>query len=667
MTFLQPLLLWGLPLILLPVLIHLFNRLRHRSMPWAAMMFLRSATRKSTRYARLRQFLILMFRVLAVLGLVLALSRPLAGGWAGWALSGAPDAILLLFDRSASMDVREGEISKREQATRLLSQAAAKYEEASRILMLDSTTAVPQEIANAATLPELPVTRGTDTATDVPGMLQSALDWLTQTKPGSAEIWVASDLQESNWDSTSERWSGLASGLAALPQRVRLRLLALNSEPALNNSVVILDALARHGSQRSELEIVLEVARSSSSPSTLPLTINVDGSLSQVDLRFDGPTLRYRHKVPLNTRNAGGWGYVELPADSNLRDNRSYFVYRPPTALRAAVVASDPAAGKLLQLAAAPDPSNTNQICDLLETNAVESANLDNYALILWQAPLPQGAAAARLRAFTEGGGALSVFPSGEPSQFGDIGFGEVQSTAVEKPFKISRWEERDGPLASTAEGLSLPVGEVQVLRRQQIVGDATILASFEDGAPFLTRRFVGKGQVLFCATQAGKEWSDFYEGVVLVPMLQRLMESGGRRFAMAASVECGDWQPAENERWTSVDSNSAKDISTQSGVYRAGTQLIAVNRPAREDDWNVVDPSRAKALLGQVPVHLFEEKESGAARIQAELWRLFLVIMALCLIVEAILILPEKPEKVREFETPAPPRERVPEMAEAR
>mgnify|MGYP002151439806 CR=1 FL=1 len=47
MTFLNPLMLWGLPLILLPVLVHLFNRLRHRKLPWAAMMFLRMANRKS--------------------------------------------------------------------------------------------------------------------------------------------------------------------------------------------------------------------------------------------------------------------------------------------------------------------------------------------------------------------------------------------------------------------------------------------------------------------------------------------------------------------------------------------------------------------------------------------------------------------------------------------
>src|SRR5687768_3509377 len=155
MTFLQPWLLWALPLIFLPVLIHLFNRLRHRSMPWAAMMFLRSATRKSTRYARLRQFLILMFRVLAVLGLLLAISRPLAGGWAGWMFSGAPDVILLLLDRSASMEVTEGDLSKRAEAVRLMSQAAGKFQEASRIMFVDSTSATPQELESASILPEL--------------------------------------------------------------------------------------------------------------------------------------------------------------------------------------------------------------------------------------------------------------------------------------------------------------------------------------------------------------------------------------------------------------------------------------------------------------------------------------------------------------------------------
>ena len=103
MTFLQPWILWGLPLILIPVLIHLINRMRHRPQRWAAMQFLLAANRTSTSHAKLRQILVMLFRMLAVLMLVLFLSRPLAGGWLGWALSSAPDAILILLDRSASM------------------------------------------------------------------------------------------------------------------------------------------------------------------------------------------------------------------------------------------------------------------------------------------------------------------------------------------------------------------------------------------------------------------------------------------------------------------------------------------------------------------------------------------------------------------------------------
>ena len=67
MTFLQPILLYALPLILLPVLIHLLNRLRHRTQQWGAMRFLVAASRSSVNRARLKQFLILLFRTLAVL------------------------------------------------------------------------------------------------------------------------------------------------------------------------------------------------------------------------------------------------------------------------------------------------------------------------------------------------------------------------------------------------------------------------------------------------------------------------------------------------------------------------------------------------------------------------------------------------------------------------
>ena len=103
MSFLQPLLLVALPLIALPLLIHLINQHRHRTMAWGAMMFLLDAKRLSRGMARLRHILIMIARMAAIAALIFAVSRPLASGWLGIATGGAPNTTIVLLDRSASM------------------------------------------------------------------------------------------------------------------------------------------------------------------------------------------------------------------------------------------------------------------------------------------------------------------------------------------------------------------------------------------------------------------------------------------------------------------------------------------------------------------------------------------------------------------------------------
>ena len=66
MSFLQPALLAALPLVALPIIIHLINQRRFQTIRWAAMMFLLAANRMSRGYARLRQWLIMLFRMLAI-------------------------------------------------------------------------------------------------------------------------------------------------------------------------------------------------------------------------------------------------------------------------------------------------------------------------------------------------------------------------------------------------------------------------------------------------------------------------------------------------------------------------------------------------------------------------------------------------------------------------
>src|SRR6516165_5286757 len=103
MTFLQPFLLVALPFVALPIIIHLINQRRYQTIRWAAMIFLLAANRMSRGYAKLRQMLILLFRMLAIAGLIFAVSRPLSSGWLGRIAGSRPDTTIILLDRSPSM------------------------------------------------------------------------------------------------------------------------------------------------------------------------------------------------------------------------------------------------------------------------------------------------------------------------------------------------------------------------------------------------------------------------------------------------------------------------------------------------------------------------------------------------------------------------------------
>ena len=98
-----PFLWWGLPLAAAPVIIHLINLLRHRKVPWAAMEFLLASQRKYRTRVLLKQIVLLLLRVAAVLGIVLALAQPRWKTALGRMLGGARTAHVVLLDDSYSM------------------------------------------------------------------------------------------------------------------------------------------------------------------------------------------------------------------------------------------------------------------------------------------------------------------------------------------------------------------------------------------------------------------------------------------------------------------------------------------------------------------------------------------------------------------------------------
>jgi hypothetical protein len=648
MTFLQPYILWALPLVLIPVIIHLINRLRHRPQQWAAMRFLLTATQSSVSQAKLRQLLILLFRVLAVTALIFFVARPLAGGWLGWALSPAPEVVLLLLDRSASMETTlpGTTTSRRQQAVKLWADAGRQFQGASRFVLIDSASGEPQEMASLSFLAQSKQASATDTSSDMPGLVQRAFTYLQDNKSGAAEIWIASDLQASNWRLQDSRWEKLLAQFLALPQKARFRLLTFEGTDTANNSISIAELSRRIRNAQAELSVALDIERTGSSPETLRLASSINGNKSEKEVNISGNSFRWRQSFPLPDSGRVGWGTFEIPADSNSRDNTVFFVFGEDLPLRSSVFSSDAPSTRFFALASGEMSESGVARAKVVAPDEARTDDWSTNALIVWQAPLPADATATRLEQFAQEGGVVIFFPSSLPgtNNFAGISWGDISQAAPNQKFAIRQWNELDGPLARTEEGITLPVQSVEFGKRASIVGAQNVLATFADGLPCLVRKNIGKGEIYFCASLPQPDWSSLGEGQVFVPMMQRLLKTGSRRLNRANFVECGTPGP-EARSWTRVDASTGTPFET-AGIYKAGNRLVAVNRPSEENDLQTASVADVRKLFGDLPLRLHEEKAGGSDRLQGEIWRFFVLAMLLFLLAEGFLILPSRGEE---------------------
>lgn len=107
MSFLSGMFLMGLVAVGGPIIIHLLNRRRRRTIHWAAMDFLREVIKRTRRILQLRDILLLVLRTLVVLLFILAMARPYWSAGASAEAGDRPMHAVLVIDNSLSMGYKQ--------------------------------------------------------------------------------------------------------------------------------------------------------------------------------------------------------------------------------------------------------------------------------------------------------------------------------------------------------------------------------------------------------------------------------------------------------------------------------------------------------------------------------------------------------------------------------
>ena len=652
MSFYQQPLLWFLCAAAIPVIIHLLNRRRHKTLAWAAMQFLLKATRESRGKKKLRHILILTARALGIACLATAVARPMIGGLLGWG-SSQMDTVILILDRSASMETTADNTtaSRRELAIDRV-RDAMKSLNATRLVLIDSASATPQDIPSPESLAEITNTRATDTAASIPSLLQRAAEFILETQPGKTEIWIASDMQYADWDKENERWTTAIATLQSAPQKTSVRILSLGTPSKSNVSLRLLSSYR----SADELLLDLEVVRSGDALSAinLPLTVALNGTKTTESITVPGQILRFQKRIKLAKNQTEGQGWLSLPGDANPRDHTVYFTYGAAHPVKTLVVSTAGEAASYLAAAAAP-PGYDGQSSETIAPSQflTKVSSLTEFSTILWAAPLPQAGEASAITDFINAGGQVVFFAPMENStlKFQNIQWSPISTAPAGKFFILQEWNHDDGLLRDSLSGVALAGQTLRAIKKQVPEGPegtSTTLATWDDNTPFLTRIVLERGTAWFFSSTPDYTCSNLGDAHLLLPAVQRAVLAGATRFdaALLAEVNRGDALPRNAEVRTRTDdyaADTAGDPSFSAGVYRLGERVIAANIPGSEHDPLALQKSELKPLFEGVSYRTFEDTAASTADSEErEIWKLFLAAVLFFLIAEALLCLPK-------------------------
>ncbi|MEY5026600.1 MAG: hypothetical protein RLZZ244_2128 [Verrucomicrobiota bacterium] len=664
MTFLEPLYLAALPLAALPIIIHLVHLWRRKPIPWAAMMFLHLAQQRNRGLSRLRQILILALRVLAVACVLLSITRPLAGGWLGLT-GGAPETILVLLDRSASMEQHPTALpsSKREAALQKVAKAIRQSSgDHSKVVLLDSASLQPLLLSKPEALLDVPPAGSSDTQADLPALLQSALDYLSLHQSGRTDLWILSDLQKSDWDRSSGRWQNLRAAFTSLPG-VRFHLLTLPQPPEDDLGIRLENVSRKAAGDHAELQFDLFLTRRSavSSPQEVPLRFILNGvaTTSKVTLK-DSQLVLHAFSLPLDRSLLRGWGRVELPADSNPSNNVFHFVFEPPPPLRSVLVSEEPSEVLPLQAAlSSPLEPGRDFLSSPLPLARAHEIPWEDTALLVWHAPLPKPDSPLhrQLLDHVAAGRTLLLLPPQTPDDSDLLGLRWTRWETMPQPVSPDWWKNDSDLLANTRDGSALPVGTLEIQRLCGVAGNSLPLALLPGRLPLLLRPGTERNAFFLATLPSPGASSLARDGVVLFALLHRALAEGAQTLGQARhrpaaanalpppAAEAAPWKPVDGRESLGIP---AEQLPLHAGILQSGQKLLALNRPPGEDLPEYLAPDTLHELFAGLDARVLTDSLEDTRDLTSEVWRTFLFAMALALLAEAVLCLPAPPSTQR-------------------
>lgn len=688
--FLHPIYLYGLIAASVPLLIHLLNRRRLKRIRFPAVRFILLSQRRIARSYRLRHWILLALRTLAILLLALLLAHPIFQTGAGLFAAGGPFSLAVILDNSLSMRwSREGAGFKEAKEAVRLFISALKEGDRAAIIPTNGPARGPTRLRGdrGSLRNDLDSLRIGDGSADFSHALGQAYELLREPA-AQKEIWLVTDMALTGWD----RYA--LSSLKHYDPLIPLKIIKVEKRGEPLNATIKEVAL-RGREVGVGVPIPLEariVNFSDKEIKDLLVQLYVDEQKREQRLVSLPPKGELAVGFQLRLARAGAHqGYVMLKKEGLSGNPVYYFTLQAQERLKVLAVDGDPQTSLVQSetffLTRALNPAGERDGSLFLPTvvlpEKMNSLPLDDYqAIILCNVPALSDAALLRLRDYLRRGGGVLIF-LGDRVQMDDYNLKLFQSSPPlissrlrEKRLatdgageKIGKLESRHPALRALSDPLlreSLQSTRVRGYFRAE-APDGTSLIALANGDPLLSEKRLGAGRVLFFATSADRDWSDLPLKTAYLPLIQSLVSYlAGSRGSMDGGIAVGGAKtlsfapsyvgqkikiikPDKAERIVGLAADG-ETVSASfqendlAGIYRislpsgekegAPPLIYPANPPYLESRLDPIGERELRAKLQPIRTEFIplESLEKGGSRVDLALPLLFLLIVALAL-----------------------------------
>ena len=683
MSFLFPSFLWGLLAVSVPIAIHFFNFRRTKRVFFTNVAFLKAVETQTSSFRRIKHWLILAARVLAVACLVLAFAQPFLPSKSELGIS-RQGVTSLYLDNSYSMQNEENNKRYLDIATGRLGDLLAVFRNATTLqLMTNDFSAPEQTLATADKIRDRLTTIGlSHTPRGLSEVYRRQQNLMSRhATAGSNQLFWFSDFQKSTVGDLSK---------IEVDSTNKLFIVPVQATPEKN---IFVDSVWLNTPFIRELQNnILYVKVSNSGTETAENTVvklyldDAQISTASVDVPANGSAnASFNFSIKGRGYKKGRISFDDFPVTF---DNDYYFVLNASPVIRVVHLYGQTGGGRYIENVFDNDSLFSTRSFSVQNADVGQLSSAD--LVVLEGVEQPSGSLRAALEDFVKKGGSLAIIPPTNPDAgtYGSFltslrvnGLQAKQGTPQPLPLNMP---ERNSPFFSDVfeesirqeTNLSLPSASPT----WQWGSSGNNLLTLRNGQAYLSQSSVGPGKLYLFAAPLAAAYGNVAQHALFVPVMYKMAALSVRAQRTAYSfdennlaVTVSDPNPKAvyklrrdktelipvqrlngNQLVLELPKSNqlSDDQSVDAGYYElvndeSTEQLLALNHDNAESKLEYYTPDELRAAFsGQKNVEVFDQINDAAFAREFEdqnlgtsLWKYFLIAALVFLLIEILLI----------------------------